>query len=374
MPPFTAVVAGALANKPGSGGEAWVRLNWTLGLERLGFRVLFVEQAGPQRPPRSAVEYFERLTARYGFEDAALLHGEETVAGLSTEAVREAAHGAELFINLSGNLRDLTLVEQCRRKIYVDLDPGYTQFWHASGMEVGLGGHDHYVTVGARIGDVDCVVPTSGIDWQPVAPPVVLDQWPVAKTAAGRFTTVATWRGAYGRAEYDSHVYGLKAHEFRKMRELPRRAPFVFEVALAIDQADEADRTALVDAGWRLVSPDEVAPDPERFRDYVRGSSAEFSVAQGIYVETECGWFSDRAAAYLAAGKPVLLQDTGFADAYRAAKGLVPFRTLDEAVAGATDIVSDYAEHCHAARCLAEEHFDSDVVLGRLLERVGASS
>jgi hypothetical protein len=372
MRPFTAVVAGALANKPGSGGEAWVRLNWALGLHRLGFRVLFVEQLSTPEPGRSAVEYFEAVTTRFGLDDAALLHGADTVAGISIEAVREAAHGAELFVNLSGNLRDLTLVDGCRRKVYVDLDPGYTQFWHANGIDVGLAGHDHYVTVGARIGDADCAVPTSGFDWQPVAPPVVLDQWPVAATAAGRFTTVATWRGAYGRAEYNGHVYGLKAHEFRRMRDLPRRSPFVFELALAIDPADEADRAELVDAGWQLVRPDDIASGPERFRDYVRASSAEFSIAQGIYVETQCGWFSDRTAAYLAAGKPVLLQDTGFADAYRSSKGVVSFRTLEEAVAGAAEIVSDYPEHCRAARRLAEEYFDSDIVLGRLLEHVGA--
>jgi hypothetical protein len=313
------------------------------------------------------------VTARFGLEDAALLHGEETVAGLSIDVVREVAQDAELFVNLSGNLRDLTLVGGCRRKVYVDLDPGYTQFWHANGIDVGLAGHDHYVTIGARIGDADCGVPTSGIDWQPVAPPVVLDQWPVAATGAGRFTTVATWRGAYGRAEYNGHVYGLKAHEFRRVRDLPRRSPFDFEVALAIDPADQADRADLVDAGWQLVRPEDVASGPERFRDYVRASSAEFSVAQGIYVETQCGWFSDRTAAYLAAGKPVLLQDTGFADAYRSGKGVVSFRNLDEAVAGAAKIVSDYPEHCQAARRLAEEHFDSDLVLGRLLERVGAT-
>jgi hypothetical protein len=292
--------------------------------------------------------------------------------GLSREAIREAARDAELFVNLSGNLRDLPLVDGCGRKIYVDLDPGYTQLWHASGIDIGLAGHDHYVTVGARIGDAGCSLPTSDIDWLPVAPPVALAYWPMVQANSGRFTTVASWRGAFGRAEHNGHVFGLKAHEFRRMRELPRRSPFVFEVALAIDPEDEADKAELVEAGWRLVAPGDVAFDPERFRDYVCGSSAEFSVAQGIYVETQCGWFSDRTAAYLAAGKPALVQDTGVADAYRAGEGLVLFCTLEEAVAGATDIVSEYAEHCRAARSLAEAHFDSDVVLRQLLEQIGA--
>jgi hypothetical protein len=373
MPASTAVVAGALANKPGSGGEAWVRLNWALGLARLGFQVVFVEQLDPPSPAEKGVEFFQAVTAQFGLDDVALLNGQKSLFGLSTQAVREVAQDADLFVNLSGNLRDLTLVDGCGCKVYVDLDPGYTQFWHASGIDVGLVGHDHYATVGARIGDAGCPIPACGFEWVSVAPPVVLDHWPTVEARAGRFTTVASWRGAYGRAEHDGRVYGLKAHEFRRMRDLPRRSPFVFELALGIDPADEADRAELVDAGWRLVGPYDVAADPEGFRDYVRGSSAEFSVAQGVYVETQCGWFSDRTAAYLASGKPVLVQDTGFTEAYRAGKGLTPFRTLDEAVAGANDIVADYAEHCRAARDLAEEHFDSDVVLGRLLERVGAA-
>ena len=363
------MVAGALANKAGYGGEAWVRLNWALGLERIGFEVVFVEEVSTPDPAPQAIEYFTAVTERFGIDSAAVLHRGTSVAGSSTEAICEAARDAELFVNLSGNLRHLALVRNCPRKVYVDLDPGYTQFWDARGIDVGLAGHDYYVTVGARIGDAACAVPTSGKDWQAIAPPVVLERWPVAVTPSGRFTTVAAWRGAYGPAEHNGHVYGLKAHEFRRVRELPRRSPFVFELALAIDPGDDADREELLDAGWRLVDPD-VASTPDGFRDYLSASSAEFSVAQGIYVETQCGWFSDRSAAYLAAGKPVLLQDTGVSDAYRSSAGLVSFRTLDEAVAGAAEIASDYAEHCRGARRIAEEHFDSDLVLGRMLERV----
>ena len=367
-------MAGALADKPSNGGEAWVRLSWAIGLQRMGFRVIFVEQMGGARPRSTAIEYFEAVTARFGLRDATLLHGDEALAGLSTDALRETARSAELFVNLSGNIRDLSLVEGCGQKVYVDLDPGYTQFWHASGIDVGLAGHDHYFTVGSRLGNADCAVPSSGIDWLPVAPPVVLEHWPVATTDAGRFTTVASWRGAYGPAEYDGHVYGLKAHEFRKMQELPRRSPFVFELALAIDPADEADRKDLAEAGWHLVRPEDAASGPEGFREYVSGSGAECSVAQGVYVETQCGWFSDRTAVYLASGKPALVQDTGFSDAYRLGGGVVPFTTLEEAIAGAAEIVSEYPEHCRMARLLAEEHLDSDVVLGRMLERVGARS
>ena len=369
MPPSTAVVAGALASKAGYGGEAWVRLNWVLGLERLGFDVVFVEEVATPNPAPQAVRYFEAVTRRFGIERAALLHRGGSLAGASIEAILDSTRDAELLVNLSGNLRDLAIAGNCRRRVYVDLDPGYTQFWEAGGIDVGLQAHDFYFTVGARIGSPGCPVPCSGVDWQPTAPPIVLDRWLPDATSAGRFTTVTTWRGAYGPAEHDGHVYGLKAHEFRRVRDLPRRSPFAFELALDIDPADAADRAELVEAGWQL-APSDVASTPERFRAYVRASSAEFSVAQGIYVETQCGWVSDRTAAYLAAGKPVLVQDTGFADSYRVGKGVVSFRTFDEAVAGAAEICSDYLDHCRGARAVAEATLDSDVVLGRLLEHV----
>jgi hypothetical protein len=151
---------------------------------------------------------------------------------------------------------------------------------------------------------------------------------------------------------------------------LPERSGQPFELALAIHPADEKDLDALQAHGWRIVDPRAVAADPLAFRQYVQDSGAEFSVAQGIYVETSSGWFSDRTVRYLASGKPVLVQDTGFGHTLPVGEGLLAFRSLDEAVAGAEEIVRNYAHHCRAARVLAEEYFASDHVLGRLLEEV----
>jgi hypothetical protein len=149
--------------------------------------------------------------------------------------------------------------------------------------------------------------------------------------------------------------------------------PTTFEIALDIHVADEPDRIALLEHGWQVVPPREVCPDPEAFRRYVHGSGAEFSVAQGIYVETTSGWFSDRTVRYLASGRPALVQDTGLALNYPTGEGLVTFSTLDEAVAGAADILGEYERHSTAARALAEECFDSDRVLARLLDEAGVS-
>ncbi len=343
---MTAVaVAGALAGKQGNGGEAWVRLSYALGFRRLGCDVRLVEEAPDASP--EAVDYARGAAASFDL-DFALAH--------------EAQEGGDLLINISGNVRSRGLRRRFRRTAFVDIDPGFTQLWHQQGIEW-IPKHDVYFTIGENIGRNDCPIPTCGIEWRSTRPPVVLDEWPVADGGFDRFTTVATWRSPFGPIE----PYGLKHHEWRKVLGLPGLAGLPFEVALDIDAADAADRQALDAHGWRLVDP-AVAAEPQAFREYVRGSGAEFSVAQGIYAETRSGWFSDRSVRYLASGRPVLVQDTGFARTLPVGKGLLPFRTLDEAVEGARAIAEDYDRHARAARAIAEEHFDSDKVLAALLE------
>jgi hypothetical protein len=154
---------------------------------------------------------------------------------------------------------------------------------------------------------------------------------------------------------------------------LPQRSSHPFEIALAIHPADGKDLAALEDNDWRIVDPTEIVAQPHAFREYVQASGAEFSVAQGVYVDTRSGWFSDRTIRYLASGKPALVQDTGFGDQLPVGDGLLSFKTLDDAETGAHEIVRNYEHHCRAARAIAENHFASDQVLGSLLDRVGVS-
>ncbi len=382
----TLIVSGPIANKPLNGGIAWVILSYVFGFRQLGFDVHFIEQldarscTGPDGRPSTlddSVNLAHFMTVVQQFDIPATLvynEGERTV-GKSFSELRDFAHSAELLLNISGHLSSRDLKNGPRRKAYLDLDPGYTQFWHAS-RNAGpkLEGHDVYFTVGENIGRPDCLIPTGGIGWQPTRPPFVRDHWPVASPCdRSRFTTVASWRGGFGQAEFEGRSYGLKAHEFRKFRELPRRSAGIFEIALDVHLADEPDRNALLEHGWQVFSPREVCPDPETFRRYVQRSGAEFSVAQGIYVETNSGWFSDRSVKYLASGKPALVQDTGLARIYPVGEGLVTFSSPDQAVAGAADILGGYEHHSNAARTLAEGFFDSDLVLTRLLDEAGVS-
>jgi hypothetical protein len=363
----TVVVGGALANKAGSGGEAWVRMSWIRGFEQLGLAVRFVEELAGDAVDPVAVRWFTDVTSRFGLDGrATLLHGGDAIVGPSLGELETLAAEATL-VNISGHVRSPRLLRAFRRRVMVDIDPGFTQFWHDEGLAgANVSGHDLYFTIGELIGRPGCPVPTGGIEWHAVKPPVVLGDWPATPgEELDRFTTIATWRGAFGPIEHEGRTYGVKAHEFRRFIELPQRSESAFEIALDIHPADDPDRHALAQHGWRIVDPRAVARHPDAFRDYIQGSSAEFSVAQGVYVGTQCGWFSDRTTRYLASGRPALVQDTGFSRTVPVGEGLVAFSTLGDAVAGAADIADRYDEHCEAARRLAEEHFDARRVLGR---------
>jgi hypothetical protein len=367
----TIIVSGAIANKAGHGGEAWVRLNWALGFRKLGFRVVLLEQLGGV-PEAGQLGYFSHVVERFGFEDACALIGEggETLYGMERRQIETHVTDAEALINISGHLTYGPVMERVRRRVYVDIDPGFTQFWHAAGNRgARLEGHDFHFTIGENIGTPECPIPTSGIAWRKTRPPIVLQEWPVASGLFERFTTIGSWRGPFGVVEFGGQSFGLKAHEFRKFIELPQRASVPFEIALNIHPADGRDLEALQRHGWRITDPS-IARGPDDFRAYVQGSSAEFSVAQGIYVQTASGWFSDRTAAYLATGKPALVQNTGFSRNLPTGEGLLAFRTLEEAVAGAESIAAEYPRHCRAARAIAEEYFDSGTVLRKVLQQI----
>jgi len=389
----TVVVAGAVANKVGNAGEAWVRMTWAAGLRALGLDVFFLEQIDPAVctdeggvacvPDESANRrHFETVTGEFGFESRSALvtPAGERVCGLHPEEVADLARDADLLVNMSGHLTLERFLTRVRRRAYIDLDPGFTHFWHEAGDGAGLEGHNAFFTVGANIGTAGCSIPNAGIDWRPIRPPVLLDRWhpttpggggtTPAPMASPRFTTIANWRGAFGPIQRAGRRYGVKAHRFRQFLELPRRSSGRFEIALHIDPDDSADLSSLLSNGWHVVDPGQTVPDPGAYRAYIRSSDAEFSAAQEIYVETRSGWFSDRSALYLACGKPVLVEDTGVAGDLASGVGLVTFGTLAEAADGAARIGRDYAEHAEAARSLAERHLDSRLVLGGFLEQV----
>jgi hypothetical protein len=323
-----------------------------LGLERLGHEVSVVQPVDEARPKTEA--YLARIVSEFGLRATLLSRGRACPFVADTD----------VLINISGMLRDVAL-ESIPIRVYLDLDPVFNQLWYLQGVDVGLDGHTHYATVGAR-------VPSCGLEWIPTLPPVVLEWWPPAGSIErDALTTVGNWR-SYGPIEHDGIRYGQKAHSLRRFLDLPETSGERFELALDIDPGETRDLEALAQHGWHVVDPRAVAGTPSTYSDFVRSSRGELGIAKEGYVVSRSGWFSDRSACYLASGRPVLAQDTGFDDRLPTGAGLFAFHTTDDAVASIEELRRDYRRHASAARAIAEEHFDSDRVLTRLLERVRA--
>ncbi|MBS1868258.1 MAG: hypothetical protein JSS99_01190 [Actinobacteria bacterium] len=369
-------IAGSVAQKAHNAGHTWQFLQYLLGFKRLGWEVLLLdslEHAGGDAA--ESVAYVDAVMREHGLADAwtvALPSGGH--AGAPRGRVRRFVQDADLLLNVMGFCADEELLGLARRRVFLDTDPGFAQMWCELGLADVLSGHDAHVTIGERIGRPDCEIPTCGLEWVTTPQPVVLDHWPRASDPPRRpFTSVASWRGAYGPVDYAGKRYGLRVHEFRRFARLPALTGRAFELALAIHAAETPDLALLRDSGWSLVDPADVATTPAAYRAFIAESTAELMVAKGMYVQARSGWFSERSICYLAAGRPVVAQDTGLGDLYPLGAGLLAFDTLDEAAACVESIAGDYAWHSEAARALAEERFDSDRVLARLLEQVGGA-
>lgn len=386
------VIAGSIAQRPHNGGHTWVFLQYVLGLRRLGWDVLFVDRLEPGMcvdahgrscaPGESLnLRYFRAVMERFGLAGTySLLLAEDgggttsdALCGLDRRQVLARVREAELLLNVMGFLDDPEILAAARRRVFLDIDPGFGQMWRQLGLADVFAGHEDFVTIGRNIGEPDCSIPDCGLAWITTSQPVVLEQWPVAPPAGGAFTSVVTWRGPFAPIEYDGVTYGLRAHEFRKFAGLPRLSGSPFEIALAIDDADRSDLQLLEDNDWTLVAPREAAGDPGAYRDYISRSAAEFMVAKDMYVRSNSGWFSDRSICYLATGRPVVAQDTGLAGNVPTGEGLLAYRTVEEAQVAVEEVSGDWHRHSRAARRVAEECFDSDRVLGSLLGRLGVA-
>jgi hypothetical protein len=377
----TIAVSGSLAQRPGRAGHAWVFLNYLLGFRDLGHEVLFLDRLeaamlGPgevgaaPRDSRAARRLVETM-ASVGLDDsyALLLDGGETIGLSRAEALARLGRSA-LLLDFNGFLADEELLAAAPRRVFFDIDPGFSQIWSELGLTEMLEGHDAYATVGLNLGGPGCTVPSGGREWVTTTQPVLLERWPAVSGGAA-FTSVGSWRGPFGPVEFEGVTYGLRAHEFRRFAELPSHCQAPFEIALDIDPADAADAERLRAGGWGLVDAAPIGAHLETYRTYIQSSLAEISIAKGMYVQTRGGWFSDRSACYLASGKPVLAQDTGFGALLPVGEGLLSFEDMSGAGAGAEAILAAPERHAKAAREIAAEHFDSRKVLPALLERLG---
>lgn len=366
-------VAGSVAQRPQRGGHAWVFLQYLLGFQRLGYEVLFVDRLTAEMLPPGAstdegVGWVEETLGAHGLGDnyAVLLDDGES-AGVTREQVLDHLRSSTLLVDVMGFLGEEDLLAAAPRRLFLDIDPGFPQMWQELGLHTSFGSHDAYATVGLRVGKEGSRVPTCGIEWIATPQPVVLEHWP-ATPPGSAYTSVASWRGPFGPIEFEGENFGLRAHQMRRFAELPSRAGVPMELALEIEAADRGDEELLREGGWSVVSPLQVAASAEDYRRYVQNSRAEVGVAKDMYVRSRGGWLSDRSICYLAGGKPVLAQATGYELEVETGAGLLSFATPEEAAAAVAEVEADYGRHSGAARELAEERFDSDRVLAELLE------
>ncbi len=378
--------AGALAQAPRQAGLAWLHVQFLLGFRRLGYDILFIDRLNKEMcvDERGRVcsfdqslnlRYFMKVMEDFGLADSfSLLYDRsQRVIGMPREKVLQRAADADLLINVMGYLDDEEILRRARRRVFLDIDPGFGQMWKDLGLYDPFSGHDDFVTLGRNIGRSDCAIPCCGLNWLTMPQPVLLDHWqaqPPISSAA--FTSIGAWRGPNAPIEYRGRTYGLRVHEFRKFARLPSLCPGSrFEMAFDIHPGDAKDIQLLRQNGWHLVDPKQVAGGPAEYRNFIAGSKAEFMAPKQMYVETASGLLSDRSVYYLASGRPVLARDTGIGHLYPTGAGLLTFRTLEEAAAEVEAINRDYVRHCHAARDIAVQYFDSDKVLSNLLSDLG---
>jgi hypothetical protein len=382
-----AIVTGMIASYP-VGGVVWDYGQYALGLEQLGFEVYYLEDTGWQTYDPRKGEYGENCSYAVDFLTRSLGTLSPTLAqrwrfrnldgktyGLDDKTFSDVLRNADLFLNVSGGtlLRDEYMI--CPRKVLIDSDPGWNHFrnfprWDANPNWQGSHGyraHDFFFTYAERIGQPDCVLPDFGLKWQPTRPPVVLDCWAAAPPGA-KWTTVMTWKNFQETIQHNGVTYGTKELEFHKIETLPTRVAAKLELAVGGGSAPREHFRAL---GWQVTESENISRTAEEYRRYLQGSRGEFSVAKNVYAATRCGWFSCRSVCYLAAGLPVVVQDTGFSEFIPTGEGLFAFSNLDEAAHGIETVEKNYARHQRAARELARTQFASDVVLKDLLRRIG---
>ncbi len=381
------IIVTGLVGQYAFGGVAWDYLQYVEGFRQLGHEVFYLEdtEMWPYDPVGNTISancsYNVRylgdvmtklgLAGRWIYRNAA----DASYHGVSEADTKAFCANADIFLNVSGCgwLRPEYL--RIPKKIFLDSDPMFTQVALESGQRdviERIHAHDFHFTFAENIGARDCRVPTAGLNWIPTRQPIVLDWWPPPTSDVGArnvFTSVMNWV-SYKPCEYSGDTWGQKDVEFLKFVDLPGRTTQKFEIAMGMGPGMKRPTEMLRAKGWDIIEPGERLPDPWAYRDYLRTSKGEWSIAKEGYVKSRSGWFSCRSACYLALGRPCVLEDTGWSRVYPTGDGLFAFDTIEEAVAGIEEVNSDYLHHSAEARAVAEEMFDARKVLGKMLEAV----
>lgn len=379
------IVLGSMCRLPVA-GVVYQLLHYMLGFERLGFEVYYVEWHGNwvEDPMASTAAELQRrvcisdVMQRHGFGDRWICRADQvapghTYGGLPYERLVTVCKEAEAVMNVTGAHFMDEIFQACGCRVYLESDPGIPQIKWSRGdpkTRALIAGHTHLFTFAENIHGDDCLLPADALAYHTTRQPVLLDQWENAATSRRGYTTVARWKKQREKAiEFEGERYRWnKDEEFENYIDLPQRSGRQMELALAEVGRDSKQRLEAHD--WNVIDAVQVSASLERYRSYIRNSRGEFTVAKDQYVRLRTGWFSDRSACYLAAGRPVVTQDTGLAGVLPTGEGLFAYRTLNDVLEAFDSIDVDYDRHSRAAGELAREYFDADRVLRDILEAI----
>jgi hypothetical protein len=363
-------------------------MQYAVGLQRLGHDVYYFETTSgwPYDPVRRlkvgdsdyALPYLARVAESFGLGDRWAYrrsYSDKQWFGLTRSKAEDLLAHADAVLSLTGSTRMAEEALKIGRFVYVGADPVVHELPFANGDEGVcelIEEHDDIVTFAENLDGPDCPMPSLPRLRAKTRQPVVLELWEAGPPTRMEFTTVGNWKQKGFDTEYQGETYRWsKHHEYLKFIDLPRRVSQPIEQAMGLDQLSRDERRLLDSHGWRLVDAHAFSTDPWPYRDYVRASRGEFTFAKDANVRLRTGWFSERSACYLAAGRPVITQDTGFGKILPTGEGLFAFNTMEEIIAAFEVINADYERHSRAARDIAEECFKAETVLAKLLDDLG---
>ena len=365
-------------------GVAWQFLHYLLGLRKLGYDVYYIEDSARDlydpvsndftSDPKVNIEVVAPFLESHGFKDNWCFrsHAQNRCFGLNESQLNQLYREADAFLNVTGAQEISDEHLKIPQRIYIETDPVVSQIKVSEGDPptiAHLSAHDTHFTYGENIGQADCLLPSGGFQWLPARQPVYLQLWQHDFPPGDFYTTISTWKNKGRDVIYKGEpYYWSKDLEFEKLVKLPQRTTARFELATT-PEVDAALR--LIENGWRLTPSVALSRDFGNYRHYIQNSRGEFTVAKDQNIRLKSGWFSDRSACYLAAGRPVITQETGFSNHLPTGRGLFGFRTMEEILAAIETIESDYERASRAASEIARGHFSAEVVLKSILSRAG---
>ena len=378
------IITGLVGQYP-FGGVIWDYLQYLLGFRSLGHQVLYLEDSGawPYDPVAGtitddcsfALQSLHKIFTDFDLTESWVYRNgaDGKFHGAGEKVAREWLRHGDLLVNVSsaGWLRDYDL--RVGHRMFIDGDPMFCQIGLLDGSNPLYAGrlrdHDSHFTFGLSVGQPECPVPVDGITWRPTVQPIAIDQWPVTPVSSDApWTTVMNW-ASYKPKVWEGRTYGQKNLEFNRFRNLPSKTNVPLRLAMGLGVDGQRPAQELRQLGWDLVEPQEVVPDHRAYHSFLTNSRGEWSVAKHGYVEGKTGWFSCRTACYLAAGRPAVVQETGWSRHLPSGRGVLPFTTVEEAAEGLGKVTRNYSEHSKAAREIALEFFDAKKVCQELLRQ-----